>query len=207
MSAACPVRAVTVVARRSWKVPDAEVARLPARNDSLFGYFRQSIYPAISGFAFSSSRPDFEFTNIVLNKMSSNTNIADDRSHGISLLRRRLATYEAAPGENGKNAVGVILSGDDGFFTNINGVLGFFSRYVNYPIRVIICTGENTFDHYKMESILKAITDIKEHRVDTTKEQALVRGWIGIAVNKELIAQANYECRTRSTRALLRRTP
>lgn len=126
----------------------------------LFKCFRQTVYPKISGEAFA-YQPGFGFTNIVLNKISSNTNIADDRSHGITLPRRRLDAYEAAPGTAGKNTVVLILSGDDGFFTNINGIADFFGRYTNYPICLVICTGEDTFAYYKMSKVLQTISNIK----------------------------------------------
>ena len=147
-------------------------------------YFRQTIYPKLAGKSFG-LRPDLEFTNIVLNRISSNTNIADNRTHGIALLKRKLDTYEAE-GKIQNNTVVLILSGDDGFFTNINGIADFFGRYSNIPIRLIICTGEDTFDFYKMGKVLQAISDIKDLKANTSKEQNLVRQWIGVAVNKEM---------------------
>ncbi|KAJ9612071.1 hypothetical protein H2200_003666 [Cladophialophora chaetospira] len=130
-----------------------------------------------------------------MNGFSSNYNIHHSRQKDISILKRKLDTYDADPTAL-QNCAFMIVSGDDGFFTNIDAVLGFFRPYKNVTLSLIIYSGENQYTEYEFGKLLHAISNIKSNSPTLqqhSKYHNLVMAWIGIAVNKELLAQANRD--------------
>lgn len=177
------VRGLVVVARKSSPVPSATVAKLEARNKLLLKFF----VPRLTSDSF------IECTSLVFNGFSSNYNMKDSRKNEISVLKRKIEEYDAEA-QACENCAYIIISGDDGLFTNVDGIHGFFARYVNITLTLVIYLGENRYDTYNMRDLLQAISEIKSLVVKPHDPcHTLVRSWIGIAVGKELIAQVNRD--------------
>ncbi|KIX97943.1 uncharacterized protein Z520_06021 [Fonsecaea multimorphosa CBS 102226] len=176
-------RGIIVIARKSSRVSLAAVKQLEDRNKTLIKFFT----PRLSG---GSST---ECTSLVLNGFSSNYNIQDSRKNELAILKRKIETYDAEPQALTSRAC-IVVSGDDGFFTNIDGIYGFFDRYKNVTLMLVVYHGENQYLEYEIRDILQAISEIKSHVAKPTDPcHTLVRSWIGIAVNKEILAQANRD--------------
>ncbi|OAP56905.1 hypothetical protein AYL99_09017 [Fonsecaea erecta] len=176
-------RGIIVIARKNSKPSSAVVKQLEQRNQTLIKIFT----PRLSG------KSPTEYTSLVLNGFSSNYNIQDSRKNELATLKRKIEAYNTEP-QALTSHVYIVVSGDDGFFTNVDGIYGFFDRYKNVTLMLVIYHGENQYLEYRIRDILQAISDIKSHVAKPTDQcHMLVRAWIGIAVNTEILAQANRD--------------
>ena len=169
---------IIIIARKSSKAAAEIVKKLEIRNNVLMKFFKPRLLHG----------PGTEWTSIIINGLSSNTNIHNSGHKDISILERKLDIYDAEPNAFEHRAF-ISASGDDGFFTNIDGVHSFFSPYKNISLSLIVYLGENPYTEYRLEDLLQAILYVKSNSLSIhSKYHSLVMAWIGIAVNKEIFA-------------------
>jgi hypothetical protein len=186
-----PLRAVICVARTSGRREQDFIERLHLNNQKLYCYFQEKLHAEFH--ECSSGDCIAEFSSIVFNGYSSNTSIKLPGSNqrpeqALGQLSDVLQTLAAEPSAF---AAALMISEEDGFFTNVAAMRSFFSGYSTVAITLFVYKGHDRFDRYQLSQILNAIDDISaRHRIDTPAHR-LVLSWVEVSLNKEVIAQAS----------------
>ena len=105
---------------------------------------------------------------MTFNGMSSNTDISATARADVQDLQRHLQTADRRPSALQEQVV-LLCSNYDGFCTNCEAILMFFSQFIRITVRLCFFLGGSTWECHDVSDILTAIRDIKTQRHQDSK--------------------------------------
>ena len=178
-----PIDKCILVSRNSTERDN--VNHLHKRNSAHFTYFQESIHPCFHDCSTFGHACEVTQTSIVLNRISSNENMATSRRLEIQHLRSSLdASSQASHIEAGE--IVLLVSSDEGLTTHVPGFEAFFSEYTDLPLSLVILKAPGEWEAYSIRNILDAIRELKAgNALKKTKELDLVISMTATSVSKE----------------------
>ena len=180
-----PIVSVICVARTSSRKDPQFVQKMQDNNGKLYRKFQDSHHPRVHDCVLNDCLA--KFTSIIINGLSSNTNMNTSNAVAVKEFRKTLDDF-AAQARTSKCSAVVIFSRRDGFFTNCEGFKSFFKRYQAFNIAIYLYIGGNSFEHYTVNEMLATITDCEGGiRIDSPCYR-LLQEWVAMSINKENVA-------------------
>lgn len=190
-----PIDLVICVGRISRTQKQEVVDKLEQNNQKLYGKFQKRYHAALH--QCDPKDCPAEFKSIVINGCSSNTDISTSRAQFMMDLRKHLMEHKARFVIQQCTAV-IVFTGKDGLFTNVEGFRNLFSLHRGTQITFCMYKGDpdgHEFDHYSLDEMLSTIAACEARNPPDTPCYQLMKDWVRVSLNKEIIAHAQRDNR------------